>query len=424
MSLNIILKYREFFKKITMVGASFLISSSILFLFHIYLGRFLGPHGYGSFTYVITVGNFLALLYTVGLQPAIINIISPKTGGDRKECLSTTFLLIIALFTAVSTVYFASQGIISSLFKLETHLVKYSILYAMAFSFFNLTQAFIQSLQDMKSVSVMRLLSSTMYIVIFFTAQYFAHDLLDFKTVVECKVFGLGVAFSVMIIFVLRKEITFRLFNLRSASVLFHYAVYGFLLQLSAAFILEFTKVILNKYFDAAMIGLFQVYTVSSVSIAQMMITSIVIVYFPTISKSNNKAGVIKTLTSYEKYLPFLFIPSYILSFLFFRMYGEQYQLNLGTLAIFNVYVVFLFISSIYSRTLESFGVYGIRSSFFVSFTGAIMTVVLSIIMIPSYGINGAILTMAITRLFFYVAFKVFLRGRVKEETAYKGNSA
>ncbi len=397
-----------------MVGISFMVSSFVLFLFHIYLGRSLGPEGYGNFAYIITVGNFLALLYMIGLQPAIINILSPKSGEDRKECLTTTFVMILILFIGVSIVYLVVQDFIASLFELDPALVGYSVLFAITFAGYNLTQAFVQALQDMKSVSMMRLISSILFVLIFFATQYWAPDLIDYRRAVEYKAVGLAVAVLSVIVVALRKEISLRLFNPKVTGVLFHYALYGFLLQLCAAFILEFTKVILNKNFDAATIGLYQVYYVSSVSIAQMIITSIVTVYFPTISKSNNKAAIIETLASYEKYLPLLFIPSYLLSYVFFRMYGPQYRLDLWTLGLFNGYVIFFFVSSIYSRTLESFGVYGVRSSFMVSLSGSILTITLSLLTIPAYGIDGAIFTMATTKLVFFLVFRVILRKKVR----------
>jgi len=141
----------------------------------------------------------------------------------------------------------------------------------------------------MKSVSAMRFISSILFVVIFFTIQYAVPTSINPRNTVLYKAIGMAVAALGIAYLCLRKEISLRLFNPRGNSILFHYALYGFMLQLCAAFILEISKVILNRYYDNATVGLYQVYYISSVSIAQMVITSIVTVYFPTISRSRNK---------------------------------------------------------------------------------------------------------------------------------------
>ncbi len=407
-----------------MVGISFTASSLILFLFQIYLGRSLGPDGYGNFAYILTIGNFLSILYMIGLQQAIINIISPLTGNERKAHLSTILLLILLLFLGMSILFFFVQELIGTLFTIDPTLVRYSILYAFAFGLYSLIQASVQALQDMRSVSILRLVSCILFVVIFFALQSILPYAIDYRGVVGCKSAGLVSAIVVILLVSLRREISFRLFNLKASRVLFHYALYGFLLQVCAAFTLEFSKVVLNRYFDAATIGLYQVYFISSVSIAQMILVSIVTVYFPAISKSKNKARVIETLASYERFLPLLIVPSLLLSYTFFKMYGRQYPLNLLTLLIFNVYVIFYFVSSIYSRTLESFGVFGVRSSVVVNVAGTVITVVLSFLLIPVFGINGAIITMTVARIVLFVVLRILLKEKVTGSIRFDSDSS
>lgn len=407
-----------------MVGISFTASSLILFLFQIYLGRSLGPDGYGNFAYILTVGNFLSILYMIGLQQAIINIISPLTGNERKAHLSTILLLILLLFLGMSILFFFVQELIGTLFTIDPTLVRYSILYAFAFGLYSLIQASVQALQDMRSVSILRLVSCILFVVIFFALQSILPYAIDYRGVVGCKSAGLVSAIVVILLVSLRREISFRLFNLKASRVLFHYALYGFLLQVCAAFTLEFSKIVLNRYFDAATIGLYQVYFISSVSIAQMILVSIVTVYFPAISKSKNKARVIETLASYERFLPLLIVPSLLLSYTFFKMYGRQYPLNLLTLLIFNVYVIFYFVSSIYSRTLESFGVFGVRSSVVVNVAGTVITVVLSFLLIPVFGINGAIITMTVARIVLFVVLRILLKEKVTGSIRFDSDSS
>lgn len=407
-----------------MVGISFTASSLILFLFQIYLGRSLGPDGYGNFAYILTVGNFLSILYMIGLQQAIINIISPLTGNERKAHLTTILLLILLLFLGMSILFFFVQELIGTLFTIDPTLVRYSILYAFAFGLYSLIQASVQALQDMRSVSILRLVSCILFVVIFFALQSILPYAIDYRGVVGCKSAGLVSAIVVILLVSLRREISFRLFNLKASRVLFHYALYGFLLQVCAAFTLEFSKIVLNRYFDAATIGLYQVYFISSVSIAQMILVSIVTVYFPAISKSKNKARVIETLASYERFLPLLIVPSLLLSYTFFKMYGRQYPLNLLTLLIFNVYVIFYFVSSIYSRTLESFGVFGVRSSVVVNVAGTVITVVLSFLLIPVFGINGAIITMTVARIVLFVVLRILLKEKVTGSIRFDSDSS
>lgn len=403
-----------------MVGVAFFVSSVSLFVFHIYLGRNLGPLGYGNLTYIMTVGTFLSLFYLLGLQPAIINIISPKVGRERKECITTTFAMVVLHFTVVSLVYLLLQNYISAMFRIDITLLKYSILYAVGFAFFNIIQAIMQAMQDMKSVSALKLISSVCLVASFFIVHYSLINLMDYRKVAGMKVIFLILAAIIIVIFKMRKELAYDAFNINTVRTLIHYSLYGFLLQLSAPVILEFTKVVLNMYYSAEIIGLFQVYTMSAVSIAQMMITAIVIVYFPVISKSNNKEKIVETIESYEKHFLLIFPINLITSYMFFKMYGRQYEMNIWTMMIFNIYVLFLFITSIHSRTVEAFGVQGVRVSLMVSLLGAGITLLLSFLLIPSSGINGAILTMTITRIVIYLAFRSHLRNKVRGKIVSK----
>jgi O-antigen/teichoic acid export membrane protein len=183
----------------------------------------------------------------------------------------------------------------------------------------------------------------------------------------------------------------------------------------------RFTYFILEREYGVGILGVFATATALAESV-WLISKSISIIQYAEIASSKDKFTArrstirfskLSLVTSMVVYFPLLFIPDYIYAFIF----GNEFQYIGTQVLIFAPGILAFSFSTILAHYFAGFGRNSVN--LLIASIGLIMTIVLSLILIPHFGINGAAISVSIsylaTAILYLVIFKQDVDLKFKE---------
>lgn len=373
----------------------------------VYVARYLGPSNYGLLSYATSLVVLFSAIATLGLDNIVVRDLV-KDERKRDELLGTTFVLkIIGSILLLGILAIAIRFITNDNF---TNLLIFIIALATIFQSFNVIDFYFRSKVLSKYAVYAQTISGISSAIIKLLLIYFGMGLIYFAAVMVVE----SVILAIGLITTYTKQ-KLNIFNWRPkfnlAKRLLRDSWPLILSGVAISIYMRIDQVMIKEMLDTKAVGNYAV----AVRLSEvwyfipMAITSSV---FPAIINARKiseklyygrlqKLYDLMTWLAIGIALPATFLADDIIRLLF----GTQYQDAAGVLRIYIWAGVFVFLGVASSHYLiaENYT----RISFFRTFIGAIVNVILNIILIPKYGINGA--AMATVVSYFVSVFSIIL---------------
>jgi O-antigen/teichoic acid export membrane protein len=176
------------------------------------------------------------------------------------------------------------------------------------------------------------------------------------------------------------------------------YAAFSLIGALSFVFYNNFGKIMISRDLNITDLGIYNAYFSASVNLMGIFSGMFYIVFFPTVSKYENKGIIFKRINKFIPYLVCLGIPLiFIFEFIVLKLYGNEYPLNAVWMILFPIASVCIVIDGLYGWLLNSVGSRGAKIVSFAAVILVFVNVGLNLILIPRIGITGSLISMIIS---------------------------
>jgi O-antigen/teichoic acid export membrane protein len=180
-------------------------------------------------------------------------------------------------------------------------------------------------------------------------------------------------------------------FSWPCASKLQKYSIFSLTGGISAAFYQNIGKIILNMYLPVAIVGIYWAYTFSFTTLPLLFSTIFGTVFFPVASMCQDKGMLFNRINKIAMVtivmgFPFATVTGYII----LKMYGSAYPFDLPLMVLSAISGICISVDLLYGQLLNSVGVGGVKISSFAAIILAVVCVILSFLLIPIWGLAGA----------------------------------
>ena len=379
----------DFAQSLSWVGIGTFIATALIAIFSVLGGRLLGPEEYGKFMLVQSIAMFLHIPMVMGLDVAMLKYNAEGDDANRRKSITSTAYAMIAGLAAVSVaVMLLLAGPLSGWFAAEPDLFRFSVYFALLYSFFTLTQTTLRSIDRMRPFAISQPVHAVILLIAF--ASFIILNRLSFAYMVYAKLIafaGTGVAIHVLH----SRQYLVASFDTAWARTLTRFAFATLMTLVAVAFYGNIGNVIVARYMSVADVGLYGAYFTSTMSIASIGWQIFNMVFFPTASRYRDKRPLLRRINRLVPIVIILGTPLIMgAGYVILQLYGGEYSFSIVWLALFAAASVLFIARGFYSSLLTSAGPGG---AFLVS-TAAVITaaimVTLSILLVPVLGIAGA----------------------------------
>jgi O-antigen/teichoic acid export membrane protein len=385
---------KKFFKNLSYVGLGTIIATIFSFAFNILAGRILGPSGYGEFTLVQSVAMFLYIPMLMGFGTAMVKYNAEKEDYNRQHTIISTTYILVFIFTIVSIIiYYLFPSQISNLFSVSKEIFYLAIVFAVLFVFYILTTSTLRGLHEMKKYAIFQPIYGIILLSAFLIFVFV--NFISFRSMVFSMCLAYGITGGVILAFI-RKYIRFE-FDKTWVDKLARYGGYATIGGVSFVFYTNIDKILINMYMTVADVGIYRAYYFASVGITGLFFGIFNTVFFPVVSKCDDKKAIFKKIGRFTPYLIGFGLPLMVLSeFVILKLYGERYPINRSLILLFAIVSILIVYYGIYDWTFCSEGMIGVKLVNVSTVIIAITNVALNIYLIPRVGLFGAIASTAI----------------------------
>jgi len=362
------------------------------FLFNTLAGRFLGPTIYGQFALIQSVAMLLYLPMVLGFSTAMVKYNAESDDLERRsEIISTTYLIILFLIIFFSLIFIILAKLMAGIFFIPVGQFILAVVFAGLFVFYSLTTDTLRGLHLIKQYALLQPLYGFLLLSVFLLLFLFlspSFHLLLFPLYSAYILCGIGALF-----FTNRVHLRFKL-SLSWAKRLARYALLALLGGVAFVLSSNFDKILLNRYLSLTDVGVYKAYYFASINIAIIAFSSLNIIFFPTASRHLNKIALWKKI---NRLTPYFFIGGgfifFALQWFILKLFGRQYPIHVGLMILFTLASLVVLVNSCYVWLVASEGRRGIKITAFSETAAAGANIILNLILIPRFGIIGAVLS-------------------------------
>ncbi len=426
---------KEFDKSLKLIaGSSVIVFIALMFskvfsyIYRIIIARNYGPEYYGLFSLALMAAGWITVLAIFGLNDGLLRYISIFRGKKENKKINyifrKSFLLLLITGLIGGTILFFSASYISNNIFNEPELTIFLQLFSLSIPFTTVLVVFLSSLRAYEKIGWRVFLSNILVnflhvsLILLFIASGFGVIAIPLSYVV-----GVFIVF-VSAVIILKKQVP-SIFVRKK-----HKDKTGIFKEvLSYSWPLIFAEIIwkIFKWTDSFFLGYFETATEvgfynAAIPIALLLTFSSDLfaqMFVPLINKeySRNKIEVVRQLSrQVGKWIFFINLPALILLLLFPKeflalLFGQDYTSAANTLMFLAIGVSFLSFGGISSRIL---GMLGKSKTVLADVViVASINIILNIILIPKYGMDGAAISTAIS----FILLSIIVMVQVYKET-------
>lgn len=397
------------------VGAR--IAQAILsFLIGMFTARFLGPSNYGLINYAASIVAFVTPIMELG----ITNVIVHQLIENKKDegLLLGSALLLNAISAVVCIILITVFAYLTNSGEKETVIVciLYSIL--LIFKAVEILNYWFQAHLISKYSSIASLIA---YVIV---SVYKIYLLITLKSVYWFALsYAIDNCIIAIILYIIYKKLNGQSlkFSKKHASTLLSQGKYYILSSMMVTIFAQTDKIMLKSMLGNESVGYYTA-SVTCAAITGFIFTAIIDSFRPLIFESKKQSvdkfeNNIKLLYSIIIYCSLIqcLIMTIFAGFIVITIYGDQYNPAVDSLRIVVWYTTFAYLGSVRNIWLLSENKQ--RFLWKINLSGAIANIVLNLLLIPLWGINGAavasLLTQFITNVILGFVFKPILKNNI-----------
>jgi PST family polysaccharide transporter len=372
----------------------------------ILVARYLGPEFFGKWNYVIALIALMSALSTLGLDQILVKHLLEKTENEDVILGTAFWLRLTGSFacTLIGCLYLY-------VFKSDKELILLGLLTSanLWFQSFDVIDLKNQSLLLSKKTVLIKNSAFLLIAIVKLIIIYRGLSLmfLVLATLIEFFLGALGLVFN----YGFEKVIKWK-FNIKYCQLLFRQCWPLILSGVIIMLYMRLDQVMIGEILGDKFVGYYSIstrFTELWYFIPSIFVTST----FPSLINKNNEEGLVYKQACL-KLLKILFLLSFSISIFFmffsepiiFHLYGDEYMSAVFTLKVSIWTGVFVFWGMAAGNFLviENLS----RHNFTKSIQGLVINIILNVILIPKYGINGAAIATLISQSYasyFYYAF-------------------
>jgi O-antigen/teichoic acid export membrane protein len=404
---------------IVLIGSS--LGLFIGFIGQILLIRYWTQNDFGIFSLALTVLTICATISTLGMKQGVIRSIAYVMGKNENkkipELISVSIFFSIATSLLLGLIVFLLSDIIAINLFHEPALITPLKIFAMAIPFYTLIDIFVSIFRGFGQVKP-TVFFQNILLGIFFPLFLLIIIIfkLSFLTVFYAYFASLIIICILIVIYILHiiKKTSFMTVKKTSFMTIFSVRtvtspVAKELLFFSLPLLGSILVVAMINWTDTLMLGAFKtpvdvgLYTAarSLVKLIAFPLGALLLIYMPVISKLYGKdmlCEMKRTFSILVKWLCFATLPLFLILFLFPEIvlnfiFGQDYALSANVLRILSLGLIIHNFVGPCGATLISMG--HPRFVMFASSIAAILNIGLNVLLIPSFGIEGAAIASA-----------------------------
>jgi len=404
-------------------GSSFvligsLISSFLLLLFSVLIARFYTKSDLGIFTLAFSFLQLFSTIGTLGIARGVTRNLAYYKGKKYYKILpdiiSSSIILIFVASSIISIILFISSSYIAENIFHEPSFALPLMIFSVAIPINNLINIFVSVFRGFKNIKPLVYFQQILQNLLFFL---FLISLIISNTafiyVFYLYLTSLSITCIILMIYAIKNTSKINIFSDVKISFSQAKPLLFFSLPLLAVAVLNTSTnwvnvLMLGGLKTAAEVGLFKVAGVITGFIG-FPIGILLVLYMPVVSNlyGLNKIEEIKRIYSVlTKWICFLILPLFIFLFIFSDqvigiIYGKEYIIAANTFRILSIATIVTNFAGPNGATLVSIG--KPRSVMYSILIASIINIVLNIILIPPYGIEGAAISVTIALLSFNI---------------------
>ncbi len=382
----------KFIKNLSYVGIGTAIASVFSFSYNVLAGRWLGPSEYGIFTLVQSVAMFLYIPMLLGFHTAMVKYNAEKVDFLRQRCIISTTYNLVFLFTVVSLlVYFIFSEEFIAIFSISSEVFYCAVLFAVLFVFYTLTVETLRSLHMLHTYSRLMPVHSAILLFAFLFSALICKDL-SFKSPLISILLAYGIIGG--IILAILKNYLKPQFNRNWVRKLSHYSIYSLLGGISYVLYSNIDKLMINHYLTISEVGIYRAYYYSFTTVLLLISTIFVTTFFPFASSQNDKSVLFSKVNKASiAFIGMSFPVALVSGSIILSIYGSGYHLDPALMVLFALLAIIIPVNQFYDWLMCSVGVEGVKLVSYAALSTAIANIVLNIALIPTLGINGAVIS-------------------------------
>ena len=393
----------DFINNITISAIGSISAAFFMFIATILAGRWLGPIEYGKFALVLSYAQFLIIPISMGLDTASVVYISSGDQRTKKKILATSFIVVFCNSLIISIIFLLTLNFWVKILNTDQSLMIMALIYAVPLAFKNLFDSFIRGFQYFKKQLWAKvgeaLIALLLFTTIFWTTSYHGYFSYTIAMVAGLLIYS----------FILMPNFIRYLkgFDKNIFRKLLSYGSFALIGGLSGFLLFNADRIIIARILGEGQLGIYAAYYTASISVLSQFFIFFINVFFPAISKISNKYQIIKKINrlNYISAIPLIIFECLAIALILY-LYGSQYSFQFGLAILFSLMAVSNIFYTIDAWIASSAGVKGVRKSVKITFTGGILHIILSILLIYPMALHGVIISSIMTHIFLLVAFK------------------
>jgi O-antigen/teichoic acid export membrane protein len=381
---------KKFLKDFSLVIAGSGISTILTFAFGILGGRFLGPEEYGKYTLLQSAFDFLTIPMVLGFSIAMVKYLSATKEIDQQSRIVATsyFLTIISTIICI-VVFLILRTQLAGILSVTLNLYYFALVIGATQVLYTITTSTQRGLGKMSIFAFLQPIYGGILLVAFII--FSTNKNVSFEAMAYPQLFAFLVVGVIALINV-RKWLYKPKFDRPWAAILSKYAFFAIITGFSSAIYTNVGKIFINRYMTISDVGIYNAYYSPSLNVASIVLITFNLVFFPAASKYEDKKVIFRKI---DRLVPLLFAVGmplvFILEFVILKLYGGDYPVDWILMLIFACSAILIVCYGIYSTTFSSEGLRGIMLNNISFVTIALLDVLLSIVLIPRFGLKGSI---------------------------------
>jgi O-antigen/teichoic acid export membrane protein len=397
---------RTFVKNLSYVSTGTLAASGLIFLSLVYIGRRLGPAEYGKYNLIIALSNFLLIWMLAGFHIAAVKYLA-EDQDRKKEIISTAFSMVVA-FTLIDTgIFYALSWLLARALQIELYLFRYAILVSAVLALYYIMDAFLRGLHEMLRLSLLRVVLGVAFALALFLLLLRGDR--SFLTPTWATV----VSYLVYIAWAIGRIRTYLSFTFNKEELrrVLRYGFYAVVGTAAGSVISDVDKLIINRYLSTDQVGVYSAYMLGANIIAVKGASMFVTVFFPTVSAYKDKVPITEKIQKMsQRTFLLLFALSFLIILSTMKSFGSKYPLNYLLVLLLALYTPLTFLSSARLWFLASFGERNIKATSLTSAAAALLISSANLLLVPRFGLYGAVSAGLLTSAFMFLASAVLLK--------------
>ncbi len=409
---------------ISMIG---LIISRLISYFNTIIIARLGSAQYGLLTLALAITSFVTVISLLGINQGLLRYLSYYLGKKDKSHIKGTFIsslkfsstssifamILILIFAKDIAIYFFNKPELIRILQISAFIIPFAVL----------TELFVSVMLSLKKVSyqvgireigerLLRLILSIIFIWIGLGIAWIAVAYLIAAISVCLILFFISIKFTY-----------FRDNKIKSNYNLNEILKYSMPLVITGflSLLIKWADTFILGYFKSASeVGIYNI-TFSTSTLLGLIPTALMSLFLPIISNLYGKKNMIeinRISKVIQKWIftanfPFFIILLFFSNQLLNIVFGKEYAIGYISLIILAMAYIFVSLTHIYTNNLLLFKKTKLLS--FIVLISTSVNIILNLILVPNYGINGAAFSTLISSLALFILLIIYNKNRIKK---------